>query len=380
MKLVLYGLGQGLNLVEEKIRKVHEIVGYMDSFSDLKVFREKPFYRLENINQILFDYIIITIQEKKTSWEVYNMLVNDYKIPCNYIIPFYVYANYELCDIKIKNCNLDKLQGLIFGNSYAECGFMEEELSVPFLNLAVSAQDIYYNYQTFKKCITNYGNKIKNLHYVIIDLYDYYYFNLDTSMTICAVDYICWGGYLDAHNFKKNHNYQKTFSEELFDMSYIWERPQIMYELFENFDVRRNDLHVTSRWRHIEKKNGLTSGPIIGSPVLKRSEETIKENVKLLDLFLKDIRNFSADIKIIFTLIPRYVEMERATEIVMKSWKEEFNLIINDFCDRYDALFWNYKNRKELSENHMFYYDVEHMNTVGGRALSAILNEDLKKL
>ncbi len=72
--------------------------------------------------------------------------------------------------------------------------------------------------------------------------------------------------------------------------------------------------------------------------------------------------------------------MECATEIIMKHWKKEFNIIINDLCNKYNAYFWNYKNRRELSENHMFYYDVEHMNTVGGRALTAILNEDLKKL
>ena len=285
MKLILYGLGQGLNLVENKIKKEHQIVGYMDSYSELTFFRDKPFYRLENIHQILFDFIIITIQEKKTAYKVFDMLIKDYNISEKCVVPFYVYANYELFDIKMKNCDLGNLQGLIFGNSLAGCGFLEEELSIPFLNLSVSSQDIYYSYKTFKRCIVNYGKQIKNLHYVIIDLYDYYYFNLDTSMTSYAIDYICSGGCLDEHNFIRNYNYKKTFHEELFDMCYIFEKPEILNEIFENIDVKDDVLHATSRWRHIEKKNTLAAGPIIGSPVLKRSEKTIKENVSLLNLF-----------------------------------------------------------------------------------------------
>lgn len=380
MRIILYGLGQGLDLVEGKIKKEHEIIGYMDSFSKLSVFRERPFYSLENICQISFDYIVITIQERQTAWKVYEMLIHYYKLPTNCVIPFYVYANYELYDIKMRKYDLENLQGLIFGNSHAVYGFLENEISIPFLNLSVRAQDIYYNYRTFHKCIADYGKKLKKLQYVIIDLYDYCYFNLDASMASHAVDYICWGGYLDEHNFEKNYKYTKTFREALFDVSYIFERPASMFKLFEDIEAKQIDLDATTRWKHINKKNPLTSGPIIGGVVSKRSEGTIKENVKILKNFLNEIKEFNANIKIIFTLIPRYIEMERATEIIEKAWKAEFETIINDFCLKYDAYFWNYKNRQELSENHMFYYDVEHMNTTGGRALTAILNQDLKKI
>ena len=50
------------------------------------------------------------------------------------------------------------------------------------------------------------------------------------------------------------------------------------------------------------------------------------------------------------------------------------------FCDQYNLYFFNYKYKKEISENHIFYADIQHMNTIGGKALSAILDEDLKKL
>ncbi len=380
MRLILYGLGQGLDLVEERVKEEHQILGYVDSYSKLAIFREKPFYNLDDIREISFDYIIITIQDGKAAWKVYNLLINEYGIAPDCIIPYYIYANREIYNMKMNTYDLSKIQGLIFGNSHAECGFLEEELRIPFINMAVSAQDIYYSYKIFQKCISKYGSKLKNLRYIIIDLYDYCCFNLDASIARYAIDYICWGGYLDEHNFNKNHNYQKTFREELFDRAYIPEKTSSMCHLFSNVNIRRNDLCAASRWRHIEKRNCLTAGPIIGGVVTKRSETTIKENIGLLNSFLKDIKSFNGDIEVIFTLIPRYIEMERATEIVMKEWKKEFENIVYNLCDKYNANFWNYKNRRELSENHMFYYDVEHMNTVGGRAISGILNEDLKKL
>ena len=81
--------------------------------------------------------------------------------------------------------------------------------------------------------------------------------------------------------------------------------------------------------------------------------------------------------KIIFTLIPQYIMMEKVSKPFMDDWKDEFYYIINDICERYHSVFWNFENCKEISENPMFYYDEMHLNTVGARAISAILNEKL---
>lgn len=382
MKIVLYGLGQGLDFVSKKIKKEHEIIGYMDSYSEITVFRERPFYKLENISQISFDYIVITIQNRESAWQVYEMLIHTYKVCENHVIPFFLCANYEVHDIKMRQCDLEKIEGLIFGNSHAKYGFLEEELAIPFLNLAVDGQDIYYDYKIFQKCVSDYGERLKKLHYIVIDLYDYYYFDIDMSRSTFATEYICLGGIFDEHNFKKNVGFQKSFREELFDRFRLFKGNSDIFEVFEDIDIQQVALCPSSRWKHIaEKGNFLTFGPIIGPPVLKRSEETIKENIALMDAFLKEVREFNANIKIIFTLIPRYIEMEQATQIVMeKLWKKEFENIISNFCDKYNVLFWNYKERQEISKNHMFYYDVEHLNTVGGRALTAILNQDLNEI
>ncbi len=379
MRIILFGIGQGLDLVETKIKKQHEIVGYMDSFSQITVFKEKPFYLLEDISKLDYDYIVITIRGCKEAWKVYNLLL-EYGVYSEKLVPFYVYANYELSDIKLRNHKLENIRGLIFGNSHAAFGFLEENLFVPFLNFAIPSADIYYNYKVFDKCITNYQRNLRSLQYIIIDMFDYVVFNYDASLSANIFDYILSGGYVDEHNFKSNKNFKRSFENSLFEMKSISKVQKKMFEsLFSNMDVEYN-LYSMERWTHIKEDEPADTKVLIGTLVSKRFKQTIQENIILINKFLHEIRLFFPHVKIIFTLIPRYITMEKLGRIFIESWKKEFYDIVYKLCNKYDAFFLDYKSRKEISENHMFYYDISHLNTTGGMALTSILNNDLKKI
>lgn len=203
----------------------------------------------------------------------------------------------------MRTYDLEEIRGLVLGNSNAAYAFLEKELSIPFINLSVPSQDLYYEYQVFCKCIRRYSKLLRNLEYIIIDLYDY-----------------------------------------------------------------------------IEINEPLSAYLLNGSIVNNRYDSTIYENKIILENFIREIREWNPHMKIILTLIPRYITMERITEQILLSWKIEFLNIVKRFCDQYNLYFFNYKYKKEISENHIFYADIQHMNTIGGKALSAILDEDLKKL
>lgn len=379
MKLILYGIGQGLELVEEKIKDEHEIIGYADSFSNLKSFRGKPFYNLKDIGKIDCDYFILTICDRKKAWEIYELLSCVYNLHKEKIIPFYAYAKCELSDIKLKTYNLEEIQGLIFGNSHAAYGFLENELTVPFMNLAIPSADIYYNYMVFHKKIACFKNKFKNLKWVIIDMFDYNIFNYDASMAAHTFDYILKGGETEAHNFKFNHNFNNSFLGELFEKSYFPDMSKKYMHLFNDMNVEY-DLCPMNRWKHIEKNELIRAEELIGSLVINRFDNTIHENKILIRKFLDEIRECYPHVKIVFTLIPRYINMEKLGEIFIKEWKDEFYQEMAELCNEYKAFFWDYKNKKEIAENSRFYYDVIHLNTTGGRALTSILNENLKNI
>ncbi len=382
MKLLLYGIGKDLDDIEKKIRQEHEIIGYMDSFAKIKKYRGRAFYELCDVKNLDFDYLVITLKDRKNAWIIQEMLVGQYGILLEKIIPFYVYANRELWNIKMHSYGLEKTQGLIFGNSLAATGFLERELDIPFINLAVSSQDLYYCYKVFCQCVKQYGKRFCSLKYIVIDLYNYMEFNLDTSRGKDLLGYLYAGGIHDEHNFRSNKNYSNTLKNEMFTSYYIILEDQkqgIMQEIFSNWDTEFNESFY-NRWNHLPKNVVLRAEQIIGKSITERFEDTFQENINILECFMEAIRKVNADIKVIFTLIPQYTAMEKVSKPFMHKWKDEFYRIITNTCERYHALFWDFKNCKEISENHMFYYDEMHLNTVGARALSAILNEKLNQI
>lgn len=379
MKIVIFGIGQGLELVEKKIKKEHQIVGYTDSYSKINVFKGKPFYQLKDITKINFDQIIITIREREIALEIYNILIG-YGICSNKILPFYNYANYELYNIKLRKHNLENIEGLIFGNSHAACGFLEEEILRPFLNFAIPSADLYFNYKVFDKCVTNYKVRLKKLQYIVIDMFDYVYFNYDTSLSAYMFNYICNGGLREEHNFKNNKNFQQSYDQIMIEKGYLTTKGDNEYEqLFTDMDVECG-LCSMERWRHIDKKEPANVDVLIGSLISNKFEKTIEENLRIINRFVQEIQYNFPKVKVIFTLIPRYISMEKLGEVFIQPWKKEFYNIINILCKKYNTLFWDYKNLIEISMNHMFYYDVSHLNTTGGRALTSIFNENLKKV
>ena len=92
MNILLYGLGKLTDQIEKIIRREHTIMGYTDSYSALQSYHNKKFYKIETINMIKFDYIIIAVQERKTSWEIRKMLIEKYRIEEKKSIPFSIYA------------------------------------------------------------------------------------------------------------------------------------------------------------------------------------------------------------------------------------------------------------------------------------------------
>lgn len=382
MKILLYGIGKDLTDIEKRIRQEHEIIGYMDSFAKIKKYRGRTFYELNKLDKLEFDYLIITMKDRKTAWEIQEMLIGQYKVALEKIIPFYVYVNRELWSIKMHNRELEEVQGLIFGNSLAANGFLEEELDIPFINLAVPSQDLYYCYRVFCKCMEQYGEWFNSLKYIVIDLYNYMEFNLDTSRGKDLLGYLYSGGVYDEHNFRSNKNYSDTLKEEMFTNYYVVlkdQKQEILQEIFNNWDAEFNQF-IYGRWDHISKNTLLRAEQIVGRSITERFEDTFQENINILESFMTAIKKQNAGIKVIFTLIPLYASMEKVSEPFMRKWKDEFYRIVMNICKRNHAMFWNFKNCKEISENNMFYYDEMHLNTVGARAMSAILNEKLNQI
>ena len=145
----------------------------------------------------------------------------------------------------------------------------------------------------------------------------------------------------------------------------------------DNINAEINCDSVNHRWKGISPDTPLETNKFLGKVVLNRYDKTIEENIAIMNEFLGKIKEDYPNAKIILTLIPRFVTMEKALELHMSEWKKEFESIINTLTTKYGAEFINFKNEVSISGNHRFYNDICHLNTIGGRCLTSLLNQYL---
>ena len=383
MKVILYGLGKGLEYVESNLKEAHEIIGYSDSFATIKVFKGKPFYMLEQLPEISFDHLIITVKNRKESWKIYELLSNGpYKIAMAKVIPFYVYAKSEYWDICMNKADIKQAEGLIMGTSYARNGFLTNYLSVPFINLGVPSQDLFSELETFKAIIAKYGNKLQKLKYIVIDMFDYYYFNYDASLCKVFFSYLGYGGIIRKHHYDYNAWYKNEFEKELLIQLGIKrdrDITNILDELFEEHAALDFEVLAGERWKYINGDVPLPIGHFMAHIINKKDEGVIANNRRYLEELLEVIHNFNPDIKIVLVLMPKYISLEKTKEITLGQWKDDFDKIIEEICKRENVYFKNYKFCTGIYDNNHFWYDIDHLNTAGARCLTSIFDEDMKK-
>lgn len=392
-KILIYGLGEGRIYIEKCIKPSHKVIGYTDSVSIIKVFNGRKFYRLDEIQESSFDYIILAMENKKTCTAIIEMLSGKYKIDRDKILDFwhiyYATCSVNLADYRVlKNNNI--LDGVILGLSHGEAGINIDYLTGNWCNLAISSSDIFSNYKVFEYVYGKYQKKFNDLKYVIIDLFDWLYFNYDTSMARNALN--CIGSIKNIpgifHNLKNN---KKIIGEE-----YILDevlklkgfRPLNEFvtekELLQ-IDELFNDIHA-QEWVY-KKYNKIKRYGIIDEncddylkpdymPAIakKHFRGTKQENILVLRKLLDMLYQINGNMKIYGVLIPRYYTVENVHREIYREWKEEFQDIIADIRKDYKFELLNFKDYLPISANHNFYFDVSHLNEIGSIAFTSLLD------
>lgn len=157
----------------------------------------------------------------------------------------------------------------------------------------------------------------------------------------------------------------------------------IMKELFSDavsLDFMERQKEIYNRYRFISENEPLPVEKFEEKIVQNRFSKTICENKDILLQFISEVEENNPECKIIFTLIPRYKTMEKYLSFYLTEWKKEFDDFIQDLTQRKNVFFINFKECKEISENNRFFYDICHLNTLGGKCLTSILNEKLDEL
>lgn len=186
-----------------------------------------------------------------------------------------------------------KLDGLILGISHGMTGIMEEKLPGNACNLCYSSQDIYFNYQTLKKCYEEYYYEIKDIKYAVIDMFDYFYFNFDTILTGAYERFFEFSGFLceDRTPWNKNQSAEQINQS----LDYIWQEgksveEQAMFKKLLPF-ARQKDNGVYKNYpvygRVLTESEVLAyrKNPTLAAPQLNVFEHTINFQIQFIKKF-----------------------------------------------------------------------------------------------
>lgn len=383
MKIIIYGLGSGLEYIERNLREDNEIVGYSDSYADIGVFNCQPFYKPDKLKDVEYDFLILAIRNRKEAWRVYELLTgNRYGLDEKKVIPFYSYASAEYWDECLAHAPYQKIEGLIFGTSYARLGILPEYLSRTFINLGVPSQDLYGDLMTFRACISKYPEKLRELKYIILDMFDYNYFNFDTSLCKLFFTHLEFGGIQEEHNFAQNSNYGGNFIIELearLGIRRDEKKKELLSKLFYESYAIDKPLDAKNRFKGIDRSADFPAGFFEARVIKIYDENTVGQNKRNLEQLLDEIWKWNPDIKVVMVLFPKYITLEETSKTFMETWKNDFLRILEDFTKRKNLYFWNYKFCKGIADNGRFWADVSHLNTMGARCMSSIIEEDLKR-
>lgn len=293
-----------------------------------------------------YDSIVVMFDDDKLSADITVMIktivTNDSCTVFDYILWHKAMLPAMRADLVMSNPLHHSYDGLILGLSHAEVGILADRLQGHYANLAVSSQDIYYNYKTLEYCIDNYWEKIKDLKHIIIDMYDYEYFNFDTSLAKNIYRYFMWGGYnLDEHNMTRNKIYKNSLEEV---------RNYLLYSKYKGLDISKlgmwKDLFPDTYYMNgyadyrgvnrVEQRMEMITDRLVeeyevtSSTVRNEYPETISENVSVMNDMLALIYSKWPDIKVNIILLPIYKGILDKREPYYIKWKEQFMGVIEN--------------------------------------------------
>lgn len=355
-KLIIYGVNS-LELrrkIEHFLNDDFVIIGYTDTYLNKDIVDGKNFILLEQLKEIDFDYIVISIMNESHVENVRHKLVKEYGVEEKKTVNpiFFKGSKYFHKDLvnHIK-CNLNTdTKVLIFGLSYSLRGIEKSMIKKKTFDFSWHGLDLYYNYKLFLYAKS--AHLIGNVEYSFL-VFPYYYFNYDMSCSGSQYNtgqIISVSGLNDKHNRDKMEKrcYDYEACEEMFASKFLeWYSPS---ENIYNYSVRNNTKQKLS--------------PIWGG----KHDKTIHENQVIYNEFVNELLEISKHV--ILLIPPFYIDgIDEINEI--ESMKSIFLNIIKYRREEIDKI--DLFDDKKYQQNQLF-ADETHLNYMGAKIFTEEIN------
>ncbi|GFZ30976.1 hypothetical protein CSC2_15020 [Clostridium zeae] len=363
-KIIVIGVNKLSNKIGSLIDKgKYEIIAFISDDVELrgKWLNGIPIHGSEESKWIKYDYVI---SASNSNWHLQeNNSINIY----DYIKRYYDYEIYRAYDYYVK-CK-GSLDSFVTGISYAEVAINTQQLPYNIINLAVSSQDLFYDYEWAKMVLNN--NEIaKNIKFAIIGL-SYYSFEYDLSKSNFKDRvYMYYSIFKTCHSHPyydeiiKSYNKFHKVASKIFKRDYMDSIYSLLKEnsdsLWESLVSGVMDEEVIERDKWMVEKDCDKNYPL-----------TVEENTMILKKYLSLLK--SKEIKPIVVICPvsKHYYSKFSPRI-----KAEFIDIMNKIKNEFDIEVLDYFESKEFTDQD--FYNVSHLNKDGAKKFTKLLNDSIK--
>ncbi|MBY7738395.1 hypothetical protein [Paenibacillus polymyxa] len=310
----------------------------------------------KEVENIVVDLLIITdnysSSKAKTIIDLRKFVENSYD--------FETYRAYKSF-ISYKNDNT--INGFVTGLSYAEVGVDINELK-PYnvVNLAVSSQDLFYDYQWVKMLVQR-----QNINFVFIGL-SYYSFEYDLSKSNMKDKMKIYSSFLEEENERILPDIKlfKQVANKVFKYNFI----EILFDILKVVGESWWDSYVS---RKMEKNDIEMGRDLAFKDCSKNYPNTVLKNIEILIKMISLLQ--SNNIRPILLVCPtsKYY-YNFFSQRIKNEFKENIKKITEDFQIDIIDLF----ESESFSDND--FYDASHLNKEGAQKFTLILKEYLDNI
>ena len=370
-RLLIYGKDDLIPVINKIINTNFEVASYIDDNNyNSNIFMDKPVIDISEVVNFKFDYII----NLSNYTDIINYGVSDDKIIDlkKWIEDFF---DYEFYQNYFNDGEQDETIGIISGISYHEVGIDVDYLRENFVNLAVSGEDLYYNYLKVKDVINS--GEFSNLKYCIIGLTPYS-FQYDLSLTESEFGKkrpnIYYSFYKDYHNYKNK--------EGLFCDNFKIKANKVLTKHYKTALMKSFRYDFEKKWnRMIESK---FNSKKLSRKDLENEVKRIKdEGNKHYPITLNE--NYNILIQYIQLLIENNIKPMIVICPVTDFYKDNFSKCIYDeFLDLICSIQCKFNSELQVlnyygsnSFEESYFYDSSHLNIYGAEKFTRLLNENI---
>ncbi len=374
-KVLIFGIHSKYLLEDmSKLNEDYQIIGYTDT--DYKYVRKEfnylPFYEINELKHVDFDYIIL-LSKTESDTNVKTKLCLDHGVPKEKIFPYFFWGGVRK---DVPACNhiamLSKFNrrftGYIFGMSYTYLGLWPHLLSQPFYKLSWMSSDLHFMYKTSQFILNETYTDRKKLNYVILDL-PYYIFNYDYSHN--GVNFRkgmkFWDQYKDFHHisdagvFENGVNQYRTYMD--------------MFGSQANSGMVFSD--DISLKKIIDEKNKIAIKAKLPHVWRYEHKETIVENIHIFKSLLHGLKAYNPYVKIVILIMPHAKCFSDYWPTEIEYAKNTFFNILDETKGSIDFLVWDYFDIFNSKDE--FFVDFMHLNCFGAEQFSCEIEKRFQR-